>query len=143
MPGPVPKRSNQRLSKDKSRNDSVEIVEGIKPSEDLKSIDENWNQTMTTWFQSLLDSGQSRFYQASDWSTARMWCEIITREMDKPEGVSASMMSQFTVVANSLLTTEGSRRRARLEMLAPEVEKEIKDTIDSADSYIDSITQNI
>lgn len=135
MPGPIPKNSNRRLSKDKSRNDSIEQVKSKNVNnsyyKELTDVNAKWHKTMRRWFESLKHSGQSSFYQPSDWATARMWCDLMTKELNSPKGVSASLVSQFTIVANSLLTTEGARRRANIEMIPATEEQAIKNAVDN------------
>lgn len=67
------------------------------------------------WFASLAESGQSRFYEASDWQTARIWAEVLSRQLSS-EKLSAVMVQAWAGSAAELLTTEGARRRAQLEL---------------------------
>lgn len=70
---------------------------------------------------SLAGSGQARFYEPSDWQTARYVAESMSRNLSAGRFSSqhfAAVMSAMT----DLLTTEGARRRARLELDRPEPE---------------------
>jgi hypothetical protein len=67
------------------------------------------------WFNSLKTSGQAAFYQPSDWQTARVWAEVLSRQL-LAEKMSAVMVQAWAASATELLTTEGSRRRGRLEL---------------------------
>jgi hypothetical protein len=55
------------------------------------------------------------FYEASDWAQAWVWAELLSRQLyaDRP---SAQMVAAWASGATELLTTEGARRRARLEL---------------------------
>lgn len=77
--------------------------------------DEAWHPAARRWYDSLAESGQARFYEASDWATAWVWAELLSRQMFA-ERPSAQMVSAWASGATELLTTEGARRRARLEL---------------------------
>lgn len=97
--------------------------------------DPEWHPVAAAWFASLADSGQSRFYEPSDWATAVVLAESISREL-KPQplviGVGkdavlemVSMPPKAASVAawlkgmTALLATEGDRRRSALELHRP------------------------
>ena len=58
------------------------------------------------------------FYEPSDWQTARLIAEIMSQELYSEKGVKASMLAEFNSAAASLMTTEGERRRLRVEFQA-------------------------
>ncbi len=67
------------------------------------------------WYTSLAASGQAAFYQPSDWQVARVWAEVLSRQL-YAEKMSAVMIQSWAASAAELLTTEGSRRRGKLEL---------------------------
>ena len=99
--------------------------------------DEGWHPAAALWYGSLAGSGQAVFYQASDWASAWVVAESISREMNPqpvvvagadgqasrvemhclpPKGASLSAwLRAFT----ALMATEGDRRRLRLELDKP------------------------
>lgn len=113
--GPVPKRSDQRRRVNKpevpidsapgSASDDVEV-----PEASLL-----WLPATKRWYESLAQSGQSRWYEPSDWAQAWILTELLDREMQsgKPNGM---VISAWMSGAAELLTTEGSRRRMRIEL---------------------------
>ena len=114
MPGPPPKRSNQR----RRRNKPVDIaseVSGCGSPPAPPELDPDWHPMARDWFIALRHSGQGEHYQASDWQTARVAAEILSRQLlsGRP---SAQMMKVWSSLATALLATEGDRRRARLEL---------------------------
>lgn len=171
MPGPPPKRSDQRRRKNKtdptekavsfrqSGEDKVrELVATHKKPElvaaalaagievekgwtkaDLawaliaNNADPEWHPVARDWYESLALSGQSAFYEESDWAVARLIAESMSRDL-KPQIVGhtddgtpiafsrpingASLRAYLSGFA-SLLATEGDRRRARLELQKP------------------------
>jgi hypothetical protein len=64
---------------------------------------------------SLAESGQSQFYEPSDWAVARYVAEVMSRNL-ADGNMSAVMFAAVMSAMTELLTTEGARRRARLEL---------------------------
>lgn len=114
MPGPIPKRSDQRRRRNKE-NGSVTKAAGGAHVSGTPEADPDWHPIAREWFESLGASGQSQFYEPSDWATARVWAHLlsVTLESGRP---SAQMIASWSGGATELLTTEGARRRARVEL---------------------------
>lgn len=95
---------------DSSRTQIIEFVEANR-------IDgaEDWHPLAREWFRSLAESGQSYMYEPSDWATARVLAELLSRAL-KAGKLTASLIERWQVGATELLTTEGARRRLRLEL---------------------------
>jgi hypothetical protein len=96
-----------------------------------------WHPVAKRWFDSLAKSGQSSFYQPSDWGAAYVLAESLSREL-KPRPVSLGegadgkpvvVMQEFPIRGatlsallkgmTALLATEGDRRRVQLELQRP------------------------
>ncbi len=76
-----------------------------------------WDPIATDWYLSLRESGQAAFYQPSDWAVARYAAELMSRVLDCSErGPNGQLVAALNSVMSSLLTTEGDRRRARMEL---------------------------
>jgi hypothetical protein len=80
------------------------------------SAPEYWHPLATGWYDSLAVSGQSRFYEPSDWAYAYLLAESITRLLTY-EKFSATLLQTILSGMTELLTTEGARRRSRVELL--------------------------
>lgn len=136
MPGPVPKRSDQR----RRRNDKGEESEAAGAVEvPVPEPDSDWHPVARQWFESLRDSGQSAFYEPSDWATAVVLAESMSRELSAQPVVVASgkeaTVEMLTLPPKSasiaawlkgftaLLSTEGDRRRMSIELKRPVAEK--------------------
>ncbi|CAB0998640.1 hypothetical protein FRC0497_01471 [Corynebacterium diphtheriae] len=121
MPGPVPKRSDQRRRRNKDTT-GLHIVKDLPATAKANPprVSPNWHPLMKDWFRSLKESGQSAFYEPSDWQTARLLAEVMSQELNSGEAVKASMLAEFNRAAAALLTTEGERRRLRVELQAGE-----------------------
>jgi hypothetical protein len=87
------------------------------------SIEEGWHPLARDWYRSLSESGQSQFYEPSDWATARVLAEMLSKAL-KAGKVSAALVERWQAGATELLTTEGARRRMRLELERPAPEGE-------------------
>lgn len=136
--GPVSKRSDQRR---RTNDDGIPVdhAEGAEVVE-VPAADPAWHPVAVQWFESLAKSGQSTFYEPSDWGTAVMLAEAMSRELsDQPivvgKGKDATVemhkvpmtgaaLSAILRGMTSLMVTEGDRRRVRLELLRPKPDGE-------------------
>ncbi|UQA92873.1 phage terminase small subunit [Streptomyces halobius] len=114
MPGPVPKRSDRRRRRNKSDGpDLVKASGGTAPEPPPAA--EDWHPIAADWYASLAESGQSQFYEASDWATAYYVAEAMNRNLISGR-FSAQLFQSVMSAMTDLLTTEGARRRARVEL---------------------------
>ncbi|WP_030949258.1 hypothetical protein [Streptomyces sp. NRRL S-646] len=114
MPGPVPKRSDQRRRRNK--NDGPQLVKapgGAAP--EIPPGDEGWHPIAARWYASLAESGQSQFYEASDWAMAVYLAEAMSRNLNSGK-FSAQLLQTVPSGMTDLPTSEGARRRARVEL---------------------------
>lgn len=116
--GPIPKRSEERRRRNK--DDGPELVQ-LPPDLDLDlpelpGPDDLWHPIATDWYLSLRESGQAAFYQPSDWATARYAAELMSRMLLADRPPNGQLVAALNSVMGSLLTTEGERRRARIEL---------------------------
>lgn len=109
--GPVPKRQSQKRGRDKP---VIPVERAAAGEVEVPEPDAAWHPFALAWYESLGRSGQAVFYQQSDWEQARIWADILSRQLKgKP---SAVMMQGWAHAASELLTTEGARRRLRIEL---------------------------
>lgn len=113
--GPIPKRMNQRLGHltkaDKAGVSRVKSAGAVKPPRLRKDI----HHVARSWYESLAQSGQSKYYEPSDWALAVYAAEAMSRSLEG-DRFSSDLFRQVFSVAESLLTTEWARRRARIEV---------------------------
>ena len=118
--GPIGKRSEERMGhRSKNEKDSITKAPSGAPEDlpDLPDPDTLWHPIATDWYLSLRKSGQAAFYQPSDWAVARYAAELMSRVLDCSErGPNGQLVAALNSVMSSLLTTEGDRRRARMEL---------------------------
>ncbi|NUP43487.1 MAG: hypothetical protein HOY76_42315 [Streptomyces sp.] len=113
--GPVPKRSTERRRRNKPEGAEVTTVPAAKQDVECPPADESWHQIARDWYDSLARSGQAVFYEPSDWATARYVAEAMSRGLQQSR-FSAQLFAAVSSAMTELLTTEGARRRARLEI---------------------------
>lgn len=134
--GPVPKRSSQRRRRNKPESDGGAPAEiTTAPSGTAEPVpapepDEDWHPIALRWYQALSESGQRIWYEPSDWATAYLIAESISRDLsDQVVGITdegdvvkdkiplkGASLSAYLKAMGNLLVTEGDRRRARAEL---------------------------
>lgn len=131
--GPVPKRTTQRrrTNKPKIPTTSVKTPAGAAPIV-APGPDQTWHPVARSWYESLVVSGQAEFYQPSDWSTAVLIAESMSRDLspqfvgftESGEVIHESIplkgasLSAYLRAMSVLMVTEGDRRRLSLELAA-------------------------
>lgn len=116
-----------------------DVPEDAKRSEIFAMVDEGlseeeaWHPLARQWYESLAKSGQAVFYEPSDWQTARVLAEILSRALSSRK-LNASLIERWQSGATELLTTEGARRRVRVE-LEREDEEETEADVSELDEY--------
>ena len=129
--GPVPKRSDQRHGH-RAKADS-EAIDRVPADAEVPvpPADDRWHVIARRWYESLAGSAQSYFYEPSDWATAFLIAESISRDL-KPQFVGISeasgepifeaipmkgaSLAAYLKAMTALLVTEGDRRRSRVEL---------------------------
>jgi hypothetical protein len=117
--GPIGKRSEERMGhRSKDKKDSITKAPSGPPLDlpDLPDPDPLWHPIATDWYLSLQESGQAVFYQPSDWAMARYAAELMSRGLSSDRPPNGQYVSALDSVMARLLTTEGDRRRARIEL---------------------------
>lgn len=116
--GPIPERSEARRRRNKEEGPGLAKAPSGSPVDlpDLPEPDELWHPIARDWYLSLRESGQAVFYQPSDWATARYAAELMSRALDPDRVPNGQLIAALNSVMGTLLTTEGDRRRARIEL---------------------------
>ncbi len=137
--GPPPKRDAHRrrrgeLALGKTADKATGAASVVKPE-----ADPDWHPVASRWFDSLASSGQSAYYEPSDWATAFLVAESMSREL-KPQPVvdsegnvsfvsyppKGASLAAWLKAMTTLMVTEGDRRRLRLELERPPADSEDK-----------------
>ena len=111
--GPIPKRSDERIRRNK--DEALEKVEAIGVVRMPHLGLDNPHPLVVDLYLSLADSAQSRFYEPSDWQYAR-FCLHFADVLLKQQRPSSQLLASVQTMLTDLLVSEGSRRRVRLEV---------------------------
>lgn len=117
--GPIPKRSEERMGhrSKEEKSERTQAPAGAPAAvPDLPEPDPLWHSIAVDWYLSLRESGQAAFYEPSDWAMARYAAELMSRGLSSDRPPNGQYVAALNSVMTSLLTTEGDRRRARMEL---------------------------
>lgn len=145
--GPIPKRSIERRRRNKSGD--TETVGTLVDVVEVPEADASWHPIAKLWYESLADSGQSVFYEPSDWATAYLIAESMSRDLaeqfvaatDSGESIYATIplkgasLAAYLKAMSVLMVTEGDRRRMRLELERGDGEKAAPASVVAMDAY--------
>jgi hypothetical protein len=111
--GPVPKRSEDRI-----RRNEPEVATTIALTDGEVHIpvpDPLWHPIARQLWDSLSSSGQSKFYESSDWAMAFSLMDDLSyyKSANKRSG---QMLASILSAMSTLLVTEGDRRRVGIEL---------------------------
>lgn len=118
MPGPIGKRSDQlRGHGAKSAREAEGLVTDI-PADEIHWPEPMpfWHPLAVEWYEALQKPAIACFLQQTDVAQARIVAQTLTDQMSKAGGISAAAMPAIFSAMNDLLTTEGSRRKLRIEI---------------------------
>jgi len=132
MPGPMPKRSEERTRRNKPENEGgVSLAKGERVPYRVPPVDSDWHPRAKQWYRSLSRSGMREFYELSDYEMARLLCDALTEYYKRP---TAMMLATILQGMTSLGVTEGERRRMRIELEDPK-EAETSASLIAIDTY--------
>lgn len=137
--GPVPKRSTQRRRRNK--DSKPESVQAAPAKVKRPAVAGHWHPIAKAWYRSLGESGQAQFFEPSDWEAARFVAETMTLNL-KAKRFSAQLFAAVWSAMTDLLTTEGARRRARIE-IEREVDKVVVDDGESEVAQLDAYRRRV
>lgn len=114
--GPIPNHSSDlSRARDADRGDRPPLKRGEKRPVTIPHKDQDWHPAAIRLYDALKTSGQSDFYQNSDWAFAWSLCDDLS-DYKKQGRRSAQMAATIYSAFSNLLVTEGDRRRARIEL---------------------------
>jgi hypothetical protein len=128
--GPAPKRSSERRRRNKESKPTKGKSGSKKPPKAPKA-DPAWHVVAKQWYESLAKSGQSEFYEESDWAMAYLVAESISRDLSEQfVGINertgepvrefipmkGASLSAYLKAMSALMVSEADRRRAGIEL---------------------------
>jgi hypothetical protein len=139
-PGPAPKRSGEKLGKPNGKQEVIR--KDAPPSGTRRRIPAppplpGWHPIAREWYRSLERSGQSIYYEPSDWMLAISTAESLSRYL-KPRPVvsrdgevtyyeqpmTGAEMAGILRAMGMLCVAESDRRRASIELVRPHASAE-------------------
>lgn len=115
MPGPVPKRPEERIR----RNDDVVPTDKVEAFGDVVVPPLNMpfepHPLVIDFYDGLINSAQAKLYEPSDWEYARIVCFMLQTLVTSSKP-SSEMYKAWQTATSNLLVTEGDRRRLRIEI---------------------------
>lgn len=128
--GPVPKRSSERRRRNE---DGGPVQKGVAAKVVTVPVaDDEWHPIALRWYGALAESGQSRYFEPSDWAQAGFVAEAMSRLLSAGR-FSAQLFSAVDSATVRLMATEADRRRLRLEL---EREQPSDPDADAADATV-------
>jgi len=108
----------------------IAIAKGISKRKGIPIpvADPSWHPLARSWYNSLAYSGQSEFYEASDWATAVTAAKAYDIFL---KTYNAGILGSFVRLSERLGVTISDRKRSRIELSDPEttdVDEEAADT---------------
>lgn len=137
--GPIGKRSDQRLGHRSAEEQSATVRAPAGARTRVPSADRTWHPIARGMFDSLKKSGQSVFFEPSDWQTARLAAEV-TSQMLKAEKLSAMLLSAVDGIWSRLLMTEADRRRLKIELEKPKADIAAEAAVTDLDVFRSRLT---
>ena len=145
--GPVGKREGARTRRNKTDENGVETKKApAAATVKVPAEDRTWHPLVKGWWHSLKRSGQSAFFEPSDWQAARTTAFFASKvfrrlddaDVDDLKRLRPSVAQVWTMMAD-LGTTEVARRRVRIELVragaGDELGAEVVDIADYQQDY--------
>lgn len=114
------KRSDQRIRRNKEP-EGIPVAKAAGAAVvKAPRVNSRWETFTKNWFRSLKESGQAAFFEPSDWQSAVLVAEQMdllmkeSKESGKP--IRASAFEALWAAMGDLLTTEGARRKVKVEL---------------------------
>jgi hypothetical protein len=112
--GPVPKLAAERRRRNAPTGPALVTVPTVAPATP-PNADPSWHEVIIGWFNGLREGPEAEFMTPAGWGFARYLAERESRNLQLARP-SAQTSALFVASQADLLTTEGSRRRLRVEL---------------------------
>lgn len=136
MPGPIKKEAERRRTQGPISGNARHGE--LRPVTRIPAANAEWHKRAKDWYNALAKSGQSDYYQASDWAKAQIVGDLLTFVYESRFYRCAAVLAEINSMMSSLGTSEGDRRQVmRVELELP-VEEE-----DSASTAAQAVYANL
>lgn len=125
--GPVPKRSEERIRRNKPEVEITKIeAKGSVPQPNLGLIDDEVHPIIKDFWNSIGESAQTKYYEPTDWQMARVTMHMLNKLLWQSRP-SAQLLQVVHSMMGDLLVSEGARRRLRIEIEREAAKAEVVD----------------
>lgn len=109
----------------------ISVTSGAASDRDfpIPTADKGWHPKARSWYNSLKISGQTEFWEPSDWATAVAAADAYNVFLRTH---NASILAQFVRLSERLGATLSDRKRSRIELAEPVIEDEDEKAADEA-----------
>jgi hypothetical protein len=115
--GPVPKLIAERRRRNGADGPKLLTLPAGEPLR-VPAADPAWHPVIIAWFEGLRSGPEGEFLTAAGWGFVRYLAERESRNLQLARP-SAQTSALFVAAQSDLLTTEGARRRLRIELERP------------------------
>lgn len=109
----------------------IKVTSGLAADRDfpIPDADKAWHPKARSWYNSLKISGQTEFWEPSDWATAVAAADAYNVFLRTH---NASILAQFVRLSERLGATLSDRKKSRIELEEPVQEDEDEKAADAA-----------
>ena len=133
MPAPTKRPENRTGSGTGHANDPrfITVTSGAASDKNfpIPDADKGWHPKARSWYNSLKISGQTKFWEPSDWATAVAAADAYNVFLRTH---NASILAQFVRLSERLGATLSDRKKSRVELEEPVQEDEDEEAADEA-----------
>ena len=133
MPAPTKRPENRTGSGTGHANDPrfISVTSGAASDKNfpIPDADKGWHPKARSWYNSLKISGQTKFWEPSDWATAVAAADAYNVFLRTH---NASILAQFVRLSERLGATLSDRKKSRVELEEPVQEDEDEEAADEA-----------
>lgn len=113
--GPVPKLSEERRRRNASEGPPLLKLATRTPSSTASEPSDAWHPVIIDWYNGLREGPEAEFLTPAGWAFVRYLAERESANLESTRP-SAMVSALFVAAQADLLTTEGARRRLRIEL---------------------------
>jgi hypothetical protein len=119
MPGPIPKRSEERTRRNKTNESGIAVKKGEATPISWPHPAKHWDKSVKDLYQGMKKSGMAQFYQQAEVQWAWLACDELN-EYRQRGGGAMKLQAVLSMFSQGLGITEGDRRRMQIELEIPE-----------------------
>lgn len=110
----MPKRTSQRLGHVTKAEKAAATTVKAAGAVEVPKPDPKWHPLAADWYRSLGESAQRVLMEPSDWQAARLVADQLTQMLELQP--NAALFGKIWAAMGELMTTEGARRRLKVEV---------------------------